>query len=378
MAKGRGKPGKSLKSALVSQQSRFKAKERAAHVAEVAQAKEDRARGKKPKLDPHSISAATKGRTDPATAKVKGKTKAGDAIPRRPIIPFRSTDTILLIGEGNFSFARALISCQATSSTTPSSPSTSKAVDELEQHLSLAVLAQLPPNNITATAYDSEKDCYDKYPDAREIVSELRSKGVEVVFGVDAGKLETLAKSKGKGKGKELRKWDKVVWNFPHAGKGITDQDRNILSNQLLILSFLRSAAKVLKDGPIPDVTPSTGKKRKRKDDEDEDEEESEEEDIRELSSAGSRGTVLITLRNVAPYTLWDVPKLAKNPPPPKQGSTPPNPKYTLLRSFAFYRALWKGYEHRMTKGERAQGAGKTGEGGEDRTWEFCLKDSGS
>jgi 25S rRNA (uracil2634-N3)-methyltransferase len=27
-----------------------------------------------------------------------------------------------------------------------------------------------------------------------------------------------------------------------------------------------------------------------------------------------------------------------------------------------------------MTKGERAHGEGKTGEGGEDRTWEFFLK----
>jgi 25S rRNA (uracil2634-N3)-methyltransferase len=28
-----------------------------------------------------------------------------------------------------------------------------------------------------------------------------------------------------------------------------------------------------------------------------------------------------------------------------------------------------------MTKGERAHGTGRTGEGGEDRTWEFCLRD---
>lgn len=28
-----------------------------------------------------------------------------------------------------------------------------------------------------------------------------------------------------------------------------------------------------------------------------------------------------------------------------------------------------------MTKGERAGGKGTTGVGGEDRTWEFCLKD---
>jgi 25S rRNA (uracil2634-N3)-methyltransferase len=28
-----------------------------------------------------------------------------------------------------------------------------------------------------------------------------------------------------------------------------------------------------------------------------------------------------------------------------------------------------------MTKGERANGLGTTGKGGEDRCWEFCLKD---
>lgn len=70
-----------------------------------------------------------------------------------------------------------------------------------------------------------------------------------------------------------------------------------------------------------------------------------------------------------------DLPRLAKNPPPVESGSAPPNPCYTLLRSFQFHRNIWVGYEHRMTKGERAHGKGKTGEGGEDRTWEFYLKD---
>ncbi|ESK96257.1 conserved eukaryotic protein [Moniliophthora roreri MCA 2997] len=367
MVKGKGK----LKSALQSQQSRFKAKERATHTIEVAKANEDKARGKrnkKIKLDPRSLVSSEK---ELINAKGKAKAKAGD-IPRRPTVPFRPTDTILLVGEGNFSFTRALSACigelEGSSSST---------------HPALASLAHLPARNITATAYDSEEECYEKYPDAREIVKELRLKGVEVEFGVDAGKLEVLARNKGKGKGKELRKWDKVVWNFPHAGKGITDQDRNILSNQLLILSFLRSAAKVLKEGPVPDVMASSGKKRKRTDDDDDDddddnnneEEAMENEGVIQRSPSGCRGTVLITLRNVPPYTLWDVAKLAKNPPPPTQGSVPPNPKYTLLRSFAFYRGLWKGYEHRMTKGERAYGQGKTGEGGEDRSWEFCLKD---
>jgi len=71
--------------------------------------------------------------------------------------------------------------------------------------------------------------------------------------------------------------------------------------------------------------------------------------------------------------SVRDIPHLAKNPPPPS-GSSPANPEYILLRSFQFHRNLWKGYEHRMTKGERAHGTGTTGEGGEDRTWEFCLR----
>lgn len=68
-----------------------------------------------------------------------------------------------------------------------------------------------------------------------------------------------------------------------------------------------------------------------------------------------------------------DVPGLAKKPPASVSAIIKPNPVYILLRSFTFNRQMWHGYEHRMTKGERAHGQGKTGEGGEDRTWEFCL-----
>ena len=88
------------------------------------------------------------------------------------------------------------------------------------------------------------------------------------------------------------------------AGKGITDQDRNILTNQLLVLGFLRAAQHVLALGPMPIVT----SKRKPKKGEDDDEEEAAELDEPEddpTAQTPSRGTVLITLRNVPPYTLW-------------------------------------------------------------------------
>ncbi|KAF8641072.1 hypothetical protein AX17_000716 [Amanita inopinata Kibby_2008] len=334
--------GKSLKSVLQAQQSRLKEKQKAAQAAQIAEQKE------KQKL------------------KGKGKnTATTDRRTQRQTTPFRPTDRVLLIGEGNFSFARALVRLYQNEAAGGRGGSSTSVF--------------MPPSHITATAYDAEDSCYAKYPDARQIVEEIRSSGVEVLFEVDATKLEKIGALKG-------RKWDRVVWNFPHAGKGITDQDRNILSNQLLALGFLRSAMNVLAEGPVPTIL----KPRNKKVDSDDEEGgghlkqnhdaivQDEDEPLPSHVSSDvekTRGTILITLRNVTPYTLWDLPRLAKKPPPPATANMPPNPRFIQLRSFAFIRSAWPGYEHRMTKGERAHGTGKTGEGGEDRTWEFCLRD---
>ena len=261
MAKGKGK----LKAALTSQQTRLKKKQEAAHAEQVERAKQ--------------------------SARTKGKTKA---LAPKPTIPFDPTDRVLLIGEGNFSFARALAFHPPS------------------------LLEYLPPSNITATAYDSEEECYAKYPEAEGIVNTLRQKGVHVLFNVDATKLDKCVALKG-------TRWDKIVWNFPHAGmtccicfclmahgtlstgKGIADQDRNILSNQVLILDFLRSSAPFLATGPVPVIMKP--RKWKTNPDEDEDDASGDAEtnsmEGTNSSAVHSRGSILITLRNVPPYTLW-------------------------------------------------------------------------
>lgn len=120
------------------------------------------------------------------SAKSKGKRPTQFNV-NSSTIPFTASDTILLVGEGNFSFARALFSSGHET------------------------LSHLPPSNVTATTYDSEDACYGKYPDAKEIVQGLREKGVKVLFDIDARRLEVC---------KELKKqtWQRIVWNFPHAG----------------------------------------------------------------------------------------------------------------------------------------------------------------
>ena len=65
--------------------------------------------------------------------------------PRRAIYPFLRDDTILLVGEGNFSFTLALLSAP-------------------HHH---------PPHLILATSYDTEDEVYQKYPDARGIVERI-------------------------------------------------------------------------------------------------------------------------------------------------------------------------------------------------------------
>jgi hypothetical protein len=121
-----------------------------------------------------------KGVTGKGTAKVQN--------PRPSTVPFKESDRILLIGEGNFSFAVALL-----------------------QHPP-APLEHLPSANITATALDTEEECHTKYPDAEQNVRALREKGTQVLFGVDATKLEKTPALKGK-------VFDRIVWNFPHAGE---------------------------------------------------------------------------------------------------------------------------------------------------------------
>lgn len=138
-----------------------------------------------------AASTSTRENNDRGTAGSKGKAKAkanGGAIahPSGPgrIIPFDPTDTLLLLGEANFSFS-----------------------------LSVVTAHRFPPSRMLSTSYDPEAICYRKYPDGAANVAELRKRGVRVEFGVDAGDL-AKCKSVGKGGG-----WSRVVFNFPHAGE---------------------------------------------------------------------------------------------------------------------------------------------------------------
>lgn len=90
-------------------------------------------------------------------------------------------DKLLLVGEGNFSFARSLA----------------------ENYLSGGA------EGMIATCYDSEEVLYEKYEEAKENVELIREFGATVMFEVDATKFSKEIKK---------NKYTKIIFNFPHAG----------------------------------------------------------------------------------------------------------------------------------------------------------------
>lgn len=115
-----------------------------------------------------------------------GKTEAkpGPKNPSQlqPTIPFSPEDTILLVGEGDLSFSRALV----------------------EHHHC---------GNVTATVLEpSLEELVAKYPHAKENVEKLEAEGSKVTYGVDAKKMGPFAVKSGK---ESVGSMDRISMPYP-------------------------------------------------------------------------------------------------------------------------------------------------------------------
>lgn len=107
-----------------------------------------------------------------------------------------------------------------------------------------------------------------------------------------------------------------IIFNFPHVGKGIKDEERNVLANQTLLEAILTQTIPFCRQ-----TAPPAHLLHDR-----------EEDDL-------APGELHLTLKDYHPYTLWEPKKLAQ-----RHG-------WTTRTSFKFDASAVPGYAHRRTIG---------------------------
>ncbi|XP_044946988.1 heavy metal-associated isoprenylated plant protein 41-like [Hordeum vulgare subsp. vulgare] len=123
-----------------------------------------------------------------------------------------STQAILLVGEGDFSFALALATGFGSGA------------------------------NLVVTSLDDYGTLTKKYRGAESNLAKLKKMGAVILLGVDAGKLDCHAYLRTK-------QFDRIVFNFPHAGFSFgwkEDDERLIKEHQKVVKAYFESASRLL------------------------------------------------------------------------------------------------------------------------------------
>lgn len=212
------------------------------------------------------------------------------------IVPFNKDQTLLLVGEGDFSFARALI----------------------EENLILA-------ENLVATSYDSKAIVIEKYPHVEETLKFLEDEGVIVEYEIDATNLVKSFKLKASGKRKHTsifpsyKRLDNIMFNFPHTGRGMKDQLRNIRDHQQLVDGYFKSCKEIygLVNNSLSNDFAG----------------------YNTSSDSAEQGQIILSLFEGEPYNSWNIKILGRSN------------NLKVERSGKFDFARFPGYEHRRTDG---------------------------
>ncbi|KAF3058854.1 hypothetical protein CFAM422_011868 [Trichoderma lentiforme] len=247
-----------------------------------------------------------------------------------PVIPFSPSDRILLVGEGDLSFAASIIEhhgCTNVTATVLEKDHAELLAKYPAVDTNIAVVNRRPdPPSHGAGADadpdgqsdgdddDDEDDEYDEDGDNADAVNSKKRKIVnnKLVYNVDATKLPpSVARVPH----------DRIIFNFPHVGGKSTDVNRQVRYNQELLVSFFQRAL----------ASPA--------------------------APLARGGSIVVTLFESEPYTLWNIRDLGRHA------------GLQLERSFRFQADSYPGYHHARTFGvvRNKKGEESSGWKGEDR-----------
>ena len=247
---------------------------------------------------PRPPGVARKAAGAPGKRKAPGAAARGPAPPRRQLSALARTDalegaaTMLLIGEGDFSFAASLARLRGG------------AVGML------------------ATGLDTRGACEAKYGAAAVAgnIEAVESLGGLVAHGVDCRHLRgSLARQREHvGADAASEGFDAIVFQFPHNGEGEKDEARSVDAHRKLMAAFF---AECVVEPPAAGAHPRGGGR----------------------PLMGSLESELhVTLKRGKPYDLWRLPELA---------ASATGGRLRLAKAMQFHAGDFEGYAHRRTIG---------------------------
>uniref|UniRef100_A0A093V126 25S rRNA (uridine-N(3))-methyltransferase BMT5-like domain-containing protein n=2 Tax=Talaromyces marneffei TaxID=37727 RepID=A0A093V126_TALMA len=299
---------------------------------------------------------------------------------QRPVIPYHKKDRILLIGEGDFSFARSLYEhhrCKDVFATCYDSEEVllSKYHGHAEENINRFLDTHEDDQENEADVNENE----DEDDESQEKRSQTKPSTRRVLYSVDARKLGSNT-----GGGKDIRKgiplkrrksqpyhrnrqleqnhvddggpWDVISFNFPHVGGLSTDVNRQVRANQELLVAFFKACVPLLSKMPRKeDDHNNTDDDYDYYSEDETSESESEEEDDDENQDKirtipRQSGQIIVTLFEGEPYTLWNIKDLARHA------------GLVVVTSFRFPWKSYPGYSHARTLGIVESRGGKGGD----------------